>query len=249
VSHRRELTFTPRQRITAFREIARIEATGAERTGRARRIRDWLGIDTCAGCGLCATACPVEIDTGKLIKALRGERAGPLAQRVAAAVADNYGPVTAAVRLGLRGADLLHGAIGTRAMTALTGTARKISGARIPRWTPSMPQAASPTLRSSTTGEPLVYFPSCAARSMGAARDDNSEPLPTVTDRVLRRAGFAPVYPAGMAALCCGQPFESKGLTRSRRRHERRNLQTRCMQRATAAGCRWCSTPHPAPSA
>jgi D-lactate dehydrogenase len=36
--------------------------------------------------------------------------------------------------------------------------------------------------------------------------------VPTVTDRVLRRAGFAPVYPQRMASLCCGQPFESKGL-------------------------------------
>jgi D-lactate dehydrogenase len=51
---------------------------------------------------------------------------------------------------------------------------------------------------------------------MGAARGDRSElsgePLPTVTDRLLRQAGFAPVYPARLDALCCGQPFESKGL-------------------------------------
>lgn len=206
-----QLTFTPRQRIAAWREIARIEATGTSAQAE-RKEYAWLGIDTCAGCGLCATACPVEIDTGKLIKALRGERAGPLARRVAAVVANNYGPVTTAVRLGLRGVDLLHGVIGTRAMTALTSTAHSISGARIPRWSPTMPQAATLSLPSTSAGEPIVYFPSCAARNMGPARGDTSEPLPTVTDRVLRRAGFAPVYPADMAALCCGQPFESKGM-------------------------------------
>jgi D-lactate dehydrogenase len=169
-------------------------------------------VDTCAACGLCATACPVEIETGKLIKAIRGEAAGPLARRIGGAVADHYGATTAVVRVGLAGADLLHAAIGTRAMSALTGTARRLSGGAIPRWTPQMPRAASFTPPASTAGEPLVYFPSCAARSMGAARGDDAEPLPTVTDRLLRRAGYAPVYPPRMAELCCGQPFESKGL-------------------------------------
>jgi D-lactate dehydrogenase len=48
---------------------------------------------------------------------------------------------------------------------------------------------------------------------MGPARGDPVvDSVPDVTDRVLRRAGFAPVYPDRMASLCCGQPFESKGL-------------------------------------
>jgi D-lactate dehydrogenase len=127
-------------------------------------------------------------------------------------VANHYGATTAVVRVGLAGADLLHATIGTRAMGALTGTARRLSGGAIPRWTPQMPRAASFTPGPSGDGEPLVYFPSCAARSMGAARGDDAEPLPTVTDRLLRRAGFAPIYPPRMAELCCGQPFESKGL-------------------------------------
>jgi len=209
------LSFTPRQRIVAFREITRVESGGGD-ASNARREYAWLGVDTCAGCGLCATACPVDIETGKLIKALRGENAGPLVRRVGAAVAGHYGAATAAVRTGLAGADLLHAALGTRAMTALTSTARKLSGGRIPRWTPQLPRAASFVPPPPGDGEPLVYFPSCAARSMGAARSDNAvppgEPLPTVTDRLLRRAGYAPLYPAGMSELCCGQPFESKGL-------------------------------------
>lgn len=210
-----QLSFTPRQRITAWREIARLEAEGAD-AAAARRSYDWLGIDTCAGCGLCATACPVEIDTGKLIKALRGEKLGAGAQRVGRLVADRYGATTTAVRGGLMAADLLHAVIGTRAMGALSATARKLSGERLPRWTPQLPRAAvglqQASLDNALDGEPIIYFPSCAARSMGAARGDAAEPLPTVTTRLLQRAGFAPRHPPALAELCCGQPFESKGL-------------------------------------
>ncbi len=61
--------------------------------------------------------------------------------------------------------------------------------------------------------ERIVYFPSCAARNMGPARgQDHLDSLPTATERVLRKAGLEPIYPAGLTGLCCGQPFESKGL-------------------------------------
>jgi D-lactate dehydrogenase len=48
---------------------------------------------------------------------------------------------------------------------------------------------------------------------MGAQRgDDDTEPLPATAARLFGKAGFDVVYPAGMDGLCCGQPFESKGL-------------------------------------
>jgi len=47
---------------------------------------------------------------------------------------------------------------------------------------------------------------------MGPARGDPEEESLTVkTEALLRKAGYEVVYPDDGAALCCGQPFESKG--------------------------------------
>ncbi len=213
----RGLTLSPRQRIVGWREIARREEAGANarETATLRKLYDYHGIDTCAACGLCATACPVEIETGVLIKALRGRRLGSLALRVGAAVAGHYAVTTAGVRAGLAAADMLHRLAGTTAMQRALDGVRHASGGRIPKWSPALPRATHfrPGVpRSPEATERVVYFPSCAARNMGAQRGDDTESLPLAAERLFRKAGFGVVYPQGLPELCCGQPFDSKGL-------------------------------------
>lgn len=212
----RHLTLTPRQRIVGWREISRREDRGEDATA-LRDLYVYQGMDTCAACGLCATACPVDIETGALIKMLRGREASNSAGKLGQWFADHYGLAMSATSMGLKAADLAHGLLGAKAMQGMTGGLRKLSGNRIPRWTPSMPSGQSftpkTTVQPEGDGDVVVYLPSCAARTMGPSRqDDRKTPLPQVTEEVLKRAGFQVRYPDALNDLCCGQPFDSKGL-------------------------------------
>jgi D-lactate dehydrogenase len=213
----KDLTLTPRQRIAIQREIARLKTT-CENPARLKELGRgyiYLGEQTCAADGLCAVACPVDINTGEHTKELRGKNAIPAARRVAELAAARFRGIAAAARWGLKLADAVHGVLGSPAMECLAAGARRLSGNRIPHWTPWMPRGIDgprprPLRRA---GAPqAVYFPSCINRTMGPAHGDpDREPLHAVAVRLIEKAGFEVLFPAGMEGLCCGTPFESKG--------------------------------------
>jgi D-lactate dehydrogenase len=192
----RALTLTPRQRIVVRREIARL---GADADGRAHRLeRDYayLGDDTCAADGMCATACPVGIDTGKLTKERRAEARSAFAEGLAGLAARHFALTAAGVRAGL-------------------GLARAV------RALPVLPAAApgpAPTRFEDVVNghdRRVVYFPSCVARTMGPARGDpDARSLQAATLSVLEKAGYDVRFPSDLSSLCCGLSFESKGFPR-----------------------------------
>ena len=213
-----EFTLSARQRIVIYREMAHLARTGENPTRLAelRRVYAYYGDATCAADGLCATSCPVEIDTGQLIKHLRSEHLSAPGHALADAVGDHMTTVTALTRLGLNIVDKIHGALGTPGMTRLARTARRVSGNLLPLWTPYMPRnaAAISCMPVRTDHRPrVVYFPSCITRSMGPSRlDEEAVSLTRKTESLLKKAGFIILFPENMDALCCGMPFSSKGV-------------------------------------
>ncbi|GAO03232.1 FAD-binding and (Fe-S)-binding domain-containing protein [Anaeromyxobacter sp. PSR-1] len=211
----RDLTLTPRQRIVAQREIARLRVTGEDPAARERLERDYvyLGEETCAVDGLCATACPVGIDTGEHTKWLRAQAHGD-GGGAADLAADRFAAVAAGARAGLRLASAAHAVLGTAALSGLTRGLHRLSAGRLPVWNEATPRAArAPRLDGTRRGgDRVVYFPSCVSRTMGPARGDaEGVEVHAAMLSLLGKAGFDVAFPAGMEGLCCGMPFESKG--------------------------------------
>src|SRR5690625_4477835 len=67
----RDLTLTPRQRIVTLRAIETARQAGDEKLARElERDYDYESVETCAVDGMCQTACPVNINTGDLVRRL-----------------------------------------------------------------------------------------------------------------------------------------------------------------------------------
>ncbi len=213
----KNLTLTPRQRIVAYREITRLSSL-RENTERLNSIKNsygYFGDDTCATDGLCALACPVKIDTGKLIKDLRFNNNSIAANKIAWHLAKHMGAVTGTVRFLLSVVNDFHTLLGSQNMKRISEFLRKISGNKIPAWNKYIPKDAEPVFQKSIDGSnPLkvVYFPSCLNRTMGTSADyDEKISLTSKTESLLKKAGYEVIYPENLSSLCCGMSFASKG--------------------------------------
>ncbi|MEU2172450.1 FAD-binding and (Fe-S)-binding domain-containing protein, partial [Micromonospora chersina] len=98
----RDLTTTPRQRIVLRREIAAAHAAGDPALAHELEAAyDYDAVDTCAVDGMCATACPVLINTGDLVRRLRADRTGGVAQAGWRGAARGWGATTRGMARGL----------------------------------------------------------------------------------------------------------------------------------------------------
>ena len=220
------LTLTPRQRIVVWRDIQAKKRAGID-TAELERLYDYHGVDTCAATGLCAQRCPVGINTGDLVRKLRGRNADNT--RAADWLAGHFSTAVQGARFMLHVANGAHLMMGTRLLSKTSAAISKASHGRVPQWTPATPQPLQrlhlPNPPAGDQRPRVVYLAACVSRAMGpAARDQEQEPLLDTTRALLEKAGFQVVFPDDLNNLCCGQPFASKGYAEQAERKRQETL-------------------------
>ncbi|MDL5155750.1 FAD-binding and (Fe-S)-binding domain-containing protein [Actinomycetospora termitidis] len=203
----RRVTTTPRQRIVLRRAAAKDPALAAE----IEADYAYDAVDTCAADGMCATACPVRINTGDLMKRLRSERHSDRAQQAGKAVALRWQGVSGTARVALRAASAVPGLA-----SAASAAARKVLPTDlVPLYSRAVPSGGDHRPEPVYPANPdVVFFPTCLHQVFAPEQGDGSA---HAFLRLAERAGVVVAVPEGIGSMCCGVPWESKGFTEGSR--------------------------------
>jgi D-lactate dehydrogenase len=211
----RDLTTTPRQRIALRREMFRQPEGSALQRALISQY-EYEAIQSCAGDGTCATSCPVDIDTGALMRQFRADSHGPKAEAVALQLAKHWAAAERMARFtvaaGSKAGDTVMGKL-TTVMRAV------IDEDVMPAWTGAMPGAAPSKLpRTAKENAAAMYFPACINRIFGNSRSSTrSMSLPQALVAVSARAGLPLWIPGDVAGTCCATVWHSKGYAEGNR--------------------------------
>jgi len=204
----KDLTLTPRQRIVIRRDIAHAEEVGNKTLAKTlAKSYQYEGLDTCAVDGMCQTVCPVNIDTGSLVKRLRKEQPTPVRNFLWGLAARNWSATTRMISRGLSVAHRLPAPL----VSGTTTLARRILGrSDIPQWSTDLPpggrrRQALPR----TPGTQVIWLSSCTGAMFGSHTGDGAG---SAFLELCERAGVTVSTLDVPDGLCCGTPWSSKGL-------------------------------------
>ncbi|ULB35319.1 MULTISPECIES: FAD-binding and (Fe-S)-binding domain-containing protein [Proteiniphilum] len=217
----KNLSLTPRQRIVAYRHLAGTAISGSKKKSSIREQLKKISYpmdETCATDGLCSIACPVGIDTGKLIKELRWQNNGKLANRIADTISNNITEISSLLRVLLNIPHFIAKAVGYKSIDRVARGLYRLGDGTLPLWTRHTPSGSKKIKNNIfpgySAGSPMVvYFPTCITRSMGGVSFGyaEKEDLPSKILSVLYKAGYTVIIPEEKDKLCCGMAFSSKG--------------------------------------
>ena len=211
----RDLTLTPRQRIVVRREMELLRSEGKDHLrNQLLKQYEYDGLETCAVDGMCSLACPVDINTGDLVKKLRAEEHTDSNNSKAVWVAKHFSSTISLVRFALKSGTVVNSLFGKNAMTNITGTFKKLIPG-FPKWSVHLapaPLSKAPQDRiyNNNPGKTIIYFPTCISRMMGGNKNGKKD-IFNVFLRVSQKAGIQVRLPENIQHLCCGQMFSSKG--------------------------------------
>jgi D-lactate dehydrogenase len=204
----KDLTLTPRQRIVLRRDMAWAEEQGDRAlVAELRADYDYDGVQTCAVDGMCGVACPVDINTGDLVRRLRAEQSSAVEEGVWDAAAKGWTGVTRVGGAALTFASVMPAPL----VKGVTQVGRALLGAdTIPLYDRDLPRGGTkPPAPRQPADARAVFFGACIGTMFGP--EDHGEGSRYAVLALLERAGIPVVIPEDAGGLCCGTPWKSKG--------------------------------------
>ncbi len=215
----RNITATPRRRIVIRRVLKKLELDG--NTSDYKLLLNqykYDGLETCAVDGLCATACPVDINTGDLIKRLRRENHSASANKIALAIAKSFKTAEWMARAALKMGFAINKVFGQNAMIKITGGIKKLIPA-MPLWSNhlSLPPDLAVINKKKQFSDKIadstvVYFPACISRMLGTYEGKKKNLMETFIS-ICNKSGIEVKILDDVNGSCCSQIFSSKGFS------------------------------------
>jgi D-lactate dehydrogenase len=212
----RHLTTTPRQRIALRREMMRHDPGSAIQKTLLKEY-EYDAVQTCAGDSSCEHACPVQINTGVMMKQFRHLEHSQGQEWVAERIAENWGRVEPMARASMLVGNIAAKVLGDKTLRGILNATRKvISPELLPSWMESLPIPASSKLpRTKQNGAAAIYFPACINRIFGGSKlSRHEESLPSTLVTISERAGYRLFIPPDVVGNCCATVWHSKGYKR-----------------------------------
>ena len=169
---------------------------------------EYDGIQTCAVDSMCSVACPVDIDTGALVKRLRAEGQSASAQALGVLSVNKWGAATSLLGRAMN----LTSAAPSALVVGANSLVRKIVGSEnLPLWNKGLPKGGSVRKGLVNSNAEVIYFPSCVNSMFGPSEGQIG--VESAFLALCHRADLEVAVPEKIANLCCGTPWKSKGLS------------------------------------
>jgi D-lactate dehydrogenase len=199
----KDLTVTPRQRIVISRAIASSYAQNDLKLYNELLSQSTYDVkETCAVDGLCATTCPLGINTGELVQDLRAEKSAGLGKFYWSVASKSWGKNLGQVSAVMSIAQILPASL----VLFVNKILRVLVGAdSLPLWSKDLPRGGKKRESISQPNPEFVFFTSCLDTMFSSQTAISLRSL-------AKKAGVNFLIPEGIGDLCCSTPWKSKGI-------------------------------------
>ncbi|MFL2997319.1 MAG: FAD-binding and (Fe-S)-binding domain-containing protein [Candidatus Neomarinimicrobiota bacterium] len=198
----RGYTLTPRQRIAVLREIK----TEKPLNYNLKEIKHFID-STCVTDGLCQIECPVNINTGDMVKIIRNSSKGN--PWFIDKISNNFKKTTFFLKIGLKSINLISKIIGYNNVLKISSKLNKSSDGKILSLPNSKISLAKSIKIRQNNAPDLIHFPACINRVISTNNTDLSSS--EYFYKIIDMAGLKVKTLDNYANYCCGMAFDSKG--------------------------------------